>query len=101
MNVLSGALEPRPTTDGCAGSSTPNLEPWTELADATTLRRLVPPGLRLARLNRHESRRRVLDTVSADERAEYGHLQPFWLTKVLDPLAVSVSGGTGGARRGR
>ncbi len=101
MNVLSGALEAAPDDPRLRRVVDAYLEPWTELADATTLRRLVPPALRLARLNRHESWRRVLDTVSADERAEYGHLQPFWLSKVLDPLAVSVSGGTGGARRGR
>jgi hypothetical protein len=101
MNVLSGALEAAPDDPRLLRVVDAYLEPWTNLADAATLRRLVPPALRLGRLNRHESWRRVLDTVSDDERAEYGHLQPFWLTKVLDPLAVSVSGDTGEARRAR
>jgi hypothetical protein len=101
MNVLSGALDAAPDDPRLRRVVDAYVEPWTALADARTLRRLVPPALRLARLNRHESWRRVLDMVSAGEREEYGHLQPFWLTKVLEPLAVSVSGDTGGARRVR
>jgi hypothetical protein len=92
MNVLSGALETGLDDPRLRRVVDAYLEPWTDIGDATTLRRLVQPALRLARLNRHESWRRVLDTVSDDERAEYGHFQPFWLTKLLDPLEEPVRG---------
>jgi hypothetical protein len=97
MNVLSGALEARPDDVRLRRVVDAYLEPWTDLAGHATLRRLVPPALGLARLNRHESWRRVLETVSDPERAEYGRLQPHWLTTVLDPPAVSVGGDAGEA----
>ena len=89
LNVLAHALQAGPGDARLRRLVDAYLEPWTELAPAGDLRKLVAPALALGRLNRHESWRRVMTTVSDAERAEYGHLQPHWLTALLEPLPVS------------
>lgn len=88
LNVLAHALTAGPDDPRLRRVVEAYLEPWTDLAPARDLRALVEPALALGRLNRHESWRRIATTVSDEERAEYGHLQPRWLTALLEPLPV-------------
>jgi Ser/Thr protein kinase RdoA (MazF antagonist) len=85
LNVLAHRLDAGPDDPRVRRVVDAYLDAWTELADAGALRALLPAALRLARLNRHESWRRVLPTISEAERAEYGHLAPRWLTRLLEP----------------
>lgn len=89
LNVLSYALEAEPDDPRLWRVVDAYLAVWSDVADPGTLRALVTPALRLARLGRHESWRRVLTTVSEEERAEHGRLEPLWLTMLLEPPPIS------------
>ena len=90
LNVLAHTLQAGPGDPRLRRVVEAYLEPWTDLAPARDLRALVEPALALGRLNRYESWRRIATTVSDDEHAEYGHLQPGWLTAMLEPLPVVI-----------
>jgi hypothetical protein len=89
LNVLSHTLSPPDGDRRLERVVDAYLRAWHGVADPETLRALVPPALRLARLSRHESWRRVGATVSEAEWTEHGYLQPLWLTWLLEPPPVS------------
>jgi hypothetical protein len=66
------------------------LEVWSDLADLDTLRGAVDPARQLGRVNRSESWRRVLRSANAEERAEFGDSQTYWLTTLLEHPAFST-----------
>ena len=65
------------------------LEVWSDVAPIEELRAVLPDALRLGRLGRAESWRRVAETLAPEDRAEYlGHHQT-WLDMLPEPAPVS------------
>lgn len=64
------------------------LEPWQTLADAASLRHMVPDALRLAKVGRAMAWERSLVWATPEERAEYRDAGQSWLDDldVADPL---------------
>jgi hypothetical protein len=84
LNVLAHTLAAGPGDPRLHRVVDAYLDVFADLAPRAELRALVDPALRLARLGRHESWRRVLTTTSDEERREHGHLPAHWLRALLE-----------------
>ncbi|MBW8752328.1 MAG: hypothetical protein JF565_13035 [Propionibacteriales bacterium] len=61
------------------------VEVWREVVDEATLWRVLPDGLRLGRLSRHQAWWRVMSAMTGEELGEWGYALTYWLAKVADP----------------
>jgi len=90
LNVLAHTLEAAPGDPRLHRVVDAYLERFSDVATSAELRALLDPALRLARLGRHESWRRVLPAAADEERGEYGDLPAHWLRELLEPPPVSL-----------
>lgn len=98
-NPLSGLLVPLNELAYCLGEPPPDdarlrrvadaaLEVWSDVSPIKELRAVLPSALRLGRLGRAESWRRVAATLAQEDRAEYaGHHQQ-WIDMLPDEAPV-------------
>lgn len=98
-NPLSGLLVPLNEVAYCLGEPPPDdarlrrvadaaLEVWSDVAPIGELRAVLPSALRLGRLGRAESWRRVAETLAAEDQPEYaGHYQR-WIDMLPEDAPV-------------
>jgi hypothetical protein len=99
-NPLSGLLVPLNEVAYCLGEPPPDdarlrrvadagMEVWSDVAPMSELRATLPSALRLGRLGRAESWRRVAESLAPEDQAEYaGHCQR-WIDMLPDDAPVS------------
>jgi hypothetical protein len=61
------------------------VEVWREAFDEAALWRVLPHGLRLARLSRFEAWWRAMELMTEEELVEWGVAAPYWVAKVAEP----------------
>ncbi|MGO4599658.1 phosphotransferase [Terrabacter sp. 2RAF25] len=89
LNVLVHRFEAAPDDPRLRRVADAGLEVWSDVVPATRLRRALPAALQLGRLARAESWLRVVATMTAEERTEYGDAGTWWLGSLGEPTPLS------------
>jgi hypothetical protein len=90
LNELAYYLdEPPPDDPRLRRVADAGLEVWSDVAPIAELRAVLPSALRLGRLGRAESWRRVAATLAAQDRPEYAGYHQQWIDMLPEAAPVS------------